>query len=357
LELDENARIISYEEYYPYGSTSNQTVRKDIEVPLKRYRYTGKERDEESGLYYYGARYYTSWLGRWCSCDLKVVDNGINAYEFVHGNPLNIIDDKGMEGDWWDTTVSGVRSAQQWVKEKSIEAGEKIIDLTENFIEAAGIENKYIKGLLLLDAAIVATLVSTGLEVTTGIYMTGPNLMVGVAEAPERIGYGMSEVREGTREGGNWERALSGIGEILEATGTVASAVIFGSGGVQAVKTRIAIREATAPGTNVKIKISKATGRPGQTPAPKGKTRTPGKRYLRIEKDAATGKGIKKTTTVISREGVVVRKHGIIGQGKGGTGQNFEVVRGSTAPHYARSVVPPYQSVIEQAKHSRKVRD
>ena len=68
LELDEQAQIISYEEYTPYGSTSYQAVRSQTETP-KRYRYTGKERDEESGLYYHGARYYTPWLGRWAACD------------------------------------------------------------------------------------------------------------------------------------------------------------------------------------------------------------------------------------------------------------------------------------------------
>ena len=41
--------IISYEEYYPYGSTSYQAGRSAVEVSLKRYRYTGKERDEETG--------------------------------------------------------------------------------------------------------------------------------------------------------------------------------------------------------------------------------------------------------------------------------------------------------------------
>lgn len=68
LELDHQAQIISYEEYYPYGSTSYQAVRSQTETG-KRYRYSGKERDEESGLYYHGARYYASWLGRWLSCD------------------------------------------------------------------------------------------------------------------------------------------------------------------------------------------------------------------------------------------------------------------------------------------------
>src|SRR4029077_6235472 len=49
LELDYEAEVISYEEYAPYGSTTYQAVRSQRETP-KRYRYTGKERDEESGL-------------------------------------------------------------------------------------------------------------------------------------------------------------------------------------------------------------------------------------------------------------------------------------------------------------------
>ena len=69
LEVDEGARIISYEEYTPYGSTSYQAVRGAVEVAAKRYRYTGKERDEESGLYYHGVRHYVPWLGRWVSAD------------------------------------------------------------------------------------------------------------------------------------------------------------------------------------------------------------------------------------------------------------------------------------------------
>lgn len=55
LELDEHAQIISYEEYAPYGSSMYQAVRSQTET-AKRYRYTGKERDEESGLYYQGDR-------------------------------------------------------------------------------------------------------------------------------------------------------------------------------------------------------------------------------------------------------------------------------------------------------------
>lgn len=67
LELDEAADVISYEEYHPHGSTAFHSVRGGEEVPRKRYRFTGMERDAESGLQYHSARYYAPWLGRWAA--------------------------------------------------------------------------------------------------------------------------------------------------------------------------------------------------------------------------------------------------------------------------------------------------
>jgi RHS repeat-associated protein len=101
LELDNNADIISYEEYYPYGSTSYQAVRSNmpgsVEVSTKRYRYTGKERDEETGLYYHGARYYAPWLGRWVSCDPKASPVEICLYLYCHNNPSRFLDPDGAD--------------------------------------------------------------------------------------------------------------------------------------------------------------------------------------------------------------------------------------------------------------------
>src|SRR6185295_5116104 len=85
LEVDDQAQIISYEEYSPYGSTTYQAVRSQTETP-KRYRYTGKERDEESGLYYHGARYYAAWLARWSSADPSGMIDGTNTYRYVSNN-------------------------------------------------------------------------------------------------------------------------------------------------------------------------------------------------------------------------------------------------------------------------------
>lgn len=96
LELDEQAQIISYEEYYPFGSTSYQAVRNATETP-KRYRYTGKERDEETKLYYHGARYYACWLGRWTACDPAGMVDGANLYHYARNNPLIFHDPDGHQ--------------------------------------------------------------------------------------------------------------------------------------------------------------------------------------------------------------------------------------------------------------------
>lgn len=96
LELDEQAQIISYEEYAPYGSSTYQAVRSQTEA-AKRYRYTGKERDEESGFSYHSARYYFHWLGRWGSCDPKRLVDSLNLYVYVNCRPAVLSDLNGME--------------------------------------------------------------------------------------------------------------------------------------------------------------------------------------------------------------------------------------------------------------------
>lgn len=97
LELDNTAKIISYEEYFPYGTTSYSTVDATREVAAKRYRYTGKERDEESGLNYHGARYYALWLVRWTKCDPKTETAPLNLYNYSQNNPIVFFDPDGKE--------------------------------------------------------------------------------------------------------------------------------------------------------------------------------------------------------------------------------------------------------------------
>jgi len=99
VELDDQAALIAYEEYHPYGTTAFQAARSAAEVRLKRYRFVGKERDEESGLYYYGARYCAPWLGRWTACDPAGFVDGLNLYAYVKNNSVRYIDPEGLGGE------------------------------------------------------------------------------------------------------------------------------------------------------------------------------------------------------------------------------------------------------------------
>jgi len=102
LELSQQAKVISYEEYHPYGTSAYRAVNADIRAEAKRYRYTGKEQDEESGLNYHGARYYASWVGRWTVCDSIGVADGTNLYCYVKNRPVNHIDPNGTAEKNWD---------------------------------------------------------------------------------------------------------------------------------------------------------------------------------------------------------------------------------------------------------------
>ncbi|PRQ09960.1 RHS repeat domain-containing protein [Enhygromyxa salina] len=96
-EVDGAGAVISYEEYHPYGTSAYRAVNASIDVSAKRYRYTGMERDDETGLAYHSARYYASWLGRWIAGDPIGLQGGLNRYGYVGGNPVSSVDRNGMK--------------------------------------------------------------------------------------------------------------------------------------------------------------------------------------------------------------------------------------------------------------------
>jgi RHS repeat-associated protein len=98
LEMDDMAKIISYEEFHPYGTSAYQATDASRQVPSKRYRFTGMERDEESGLTYIGARYYAPWLSLWTAVDPKLVKYAaVSPYRFVLNNPIKYFDPDGKD--------------------------------------------------------------------------------------------------------------------------------------------------------------------------------------------------------------------------------------------------------------------
>ena len=106
LELDDAGRIISYEEYSPYGSTTYQGVDRSITSVDKRYRYSSKERDEETGLGYHGARYYLPWIGRWASVDPLFSESPhASPYMGLGNNPVMFVDRDGRQLTAMERTI------------------------------------------------------------------------------------------------------------------------------------------------------------------------------------------------------------------------------------------------------------
>jgi RHS repeat-associated protein len=97
IEIDRDGNLVSYEEYFPYGGTAFIAGDRARDIELKEYRYTGKERDDTTSLYYFGHRYYAPWTCRWLSPDPIGPSDDLNLYQFVLGNPVTLIDPDGLQ--------------------------------------------------------------------------------------------------------------------------------------------------------------------------------------------------------------------------------------------------------------------
>jgi RHS repeat-associated protein len=250
LELDEQARIISYEEYYPFGSSSYQAGRSQAEVGQKRYRYTGKERDEESGLYYHGARYYAPWLARWTKADPIGVGDGVNCYAYVKNNPIKSHDPTGM----WESPIS-LRTALVVVAVVAV-----AVVVT---VATAGV------GTALLGAA-TAGMSATGAAVTTGVGT------VAIAAASGSLSSAAATATANSLTGGHEsvkDAAVAG-GIVGAATGLIPGVSAARSVGA-AVRAGSSVRAATAA-----VQASRAVQGAAQA-----------SRAVRVARGAATGMG------------------------------------------------------------------
>jgi RHS repeat-associated protein len=102
-------------DYDPYGRELGVYVNN---CP-QNYKFTGKERDTETGLDYFGARYYGSNMGRWMSPDwsggasaVPYADfsdpQSLNLYGYVRNNPLSKTDPDGHNLlDWFVNKIKG----------------------------------------------------------------------------------------------------------------------------------------------------------------------------------------------------------------------------------------------------------
>jgi RHS repeat-associated protein len=94
-----NGAVCFDQDYFPYG----QEVYTSTQSCPQSYKFTGYERDAETGLDYAFARYYNARLGRFMSGDPLAGDVGdpqsLNRYAYARNNPINFIDPTGLQCD------------------------------------------------------------------------------------------------------------------------------------------------------------------------------------------------------------------------------------------------------------------
>src|SRR5574344_758378 len=95
---DRKGNITQYDAYLPYGELLVDEHSSSEDMP---YKFNGKEMDEETGLYYYGARYMNPVTSIWYGVDpLAEKYVNISSYLYCHANPLVMTDPTG-EGDYF----------------------------------------------------------------------------------------------------------------------------------------------------------------------------------------------------------------------------------------------------------------
>ncbi|BFU96282.1 MAG: RHS repeat-associated core domain-containing protein [Nitrospira sp.] len=264
LEINDDAEVISYEEYHPYGTSAYRATNNAVEASPKRYRYIGKERDAENGLDYFGVRYYSSGIGLWISCDPAGSRMGSSLWRYCRSNPVNCVDRDGNEDDWLDTSIKGVESAQKWVHDRAQDVGQASLDNAERDMALLGIKNPTLVGAVRTVAGVEGAVAATTVEFASGFLMLGANLLTlpkALKNVPVALGHGASEIVDGWREG-NWEKAALGGAEISGGVATVASVFLLGRGVY-----RGGVKVLNAPGEAIANDFAKAFQEAGEAMA------------------------------------------------------------------------------------------
>jgi len=110
-----------FADYYPFGEKiSSGGISED-----NHYQFTGKELDN-TGLYYFDARYYDAGIGRWLTPDpLAGKYPGLSPYNYCAGNPLRFVDPDGQTPDDPDDMVANF---ENWLSEKFIAIGDGLLE-------------------------------------------------------------------------------------------------------------------------------------------------------------------------------------------------------------------------------------
>jgi len=213
--------------------------------------FTGKERDAETGLDYFGARYFSSAQGRFTSPDKPLADQSAgdpqswNLYSYVRNNPLRFTDPTGsfMEANPSDPPQSssggdipdapcgvsmkdcipglkpGFSLSQDGrfsllVDQKGAKVSSDAINLSTNVFDAMVLGGALMKG---LEAALGAAAERLGLDVAadSGIALTRGGLEGALADEARVLHAGRHLVEEGLVDGSSNAAVAAGTRTIL----------------------------------------------------------------------------------------------------------------------------------------------
>ena len=133
--IDETGEVLSQDAYYPFGTCPPSEGAHDRQEPQwrpclrqasdaqARYKYNGKELDEEHGLNWlaYGARYYDPEIGRWHVVDPLAENSLLNPFNYVNNSPIKMID---PDGKWpFDPAglIAGIATFSAKIQTKLVE--------------------------------------------------------------------------------------------------------------------------------------------------------------------------------------------------------------------------------------------
>ena len=143
---DDKANITQYDAYLPYGELLVDEHSSSEDLP---YKFNGKQFDDETGLYYYGARYMNPVASIWYGVDPlaeKFVD--CSGYEYCMGNPIKLIDENGL----YPTSVLKLHKTGWWIFSRSYYTftppAAHLLSLV------SGINEKHIKGMSIYERSL-----------------------------------------------------------------------------------------------------------------------------------------------------------------------------------------------------------
>ena len=106
---DDHANITQYDAYLPYGELLVDEHSSSEDLP---YKFNGKQFDNETGLYYYGARYLNPVTNIWYGVDVLAEKYlNIGSYVYCAGNPVKLIDTDGRE-----IFLPGNKAQEEYIK-------------------------------------------------------------------------------------------------------------------------------------------------------------------------------------------------------------------------------------------------